>query len=67
MSKEAISECKEHLHQLNRHITILQKLVDGHTQKKNKIITKLNKFIAKREKQLNLKAYKKNNNNPLSI
>ncbi len=58
MSKEAISECKEHLHQLNRHITILQKLVDGHIEKKNKIITKLNKYIAKREKRLNLTAHK---------
>ena len=57
MSKETIESCKEQLHQLNRHIKILQKLVDGHTEKKDKIFRKLNRYIKKREKQLNLTAH----------
>lgn len=57
MSKETIESAKSEIYALNQHIKILNKLVESHKHKKDKIIKKLNRFIKKREKQLNLTAH----------
>ena len=66
MSKESIETAKSEIYALNLHIKLLSKLIENHESKKDRIIRKLNTFIKKREKQLNLTAYKKKDNNSLS-
>ena len=60
MSKESIETAKSEIYALNLHIKLLSKLIENHESKKDRIIRKLNQFIKKREKQLNLKAYNNN-------
>ena len=57
MSIKTIDHAKSEIYALNQHIKLLSKLIENHESKKDRIIRKLNTFIKKREKQLNLKAY----------
>jgi hypothetical protein len=66
MSIKTIDHAKSEIYALNQHIKLLSKLIENHESKKDRIIRKLNTFIKKREKQLNLTAYKKKDNNSLS-